>query len=188
MRLVASCLGMLLLSVVAGCGDRSPASAPSAPAIPEPDLEPLWLQLGSQEASQVCEAMWTLEVLGPKAAAFLKGKLMPVPPDPARVCRLVSELDNDHYDVRERATHELEGLGEVVRDALAQALQGASSPESRERLGLLLARLDEGAAEWRRVNAIQVLGAIGTPEAREVLGALADGDPAVREALARVRR
>lgn len=46
----------------------------------------------------------------------------------------IADLDNDQFAVREKATRELEKLGETAQPALRKALEGHPKPEARKRL------------------------------------------------------
>jgi hypothetical protein len=108
---------------------------------------------------------------------LLKEKVRPVAaPEPGRLARLMSELDDEAFAVRERATRELEDLGELARPALEAALKKNASAEFRRRVEPLLDRLPEvTVAQWPGLRGVEVLERIGTPEARQVLENLAEG-------------
>jgi hypothetical protein len=96
--------------------------------------------------------------------------------------------------VRDKATRELESLGEVAGPVLQGALRGQPSLEVRRRVERLLELLHEQLPteeRLRALRALQVLEHIGTPEARQVLESLAKGAPAARltrEAVASLKR
>jgi hypothetical protein len=151
-----------------------------------PPLPSLWDELESPEPARAYRAVWALEAAGDEAVVFLEGRLRPVAGDPARLARLIAELDNDRFAVREEASRELERLGVVAEPALRQALRQAGSAEVRMRLTALLARLGPAtpragsADELRLVRAVGVLEHIGTERARALLAALARGAPRAR--------
>ena len=71
-------------------------------------------------------------------------------------------------------------MGRAVAPALRNALEGKISLEKRQRLEGLLRKLAAAPLSQellRRLRAIQVLEQIATPEARQILRALADGPP-----------
>jgi RNA polymerase sigma factor (sigma-70 family) len=111
--------------------------------------------------------------------ALLAKHLRPVPTaTPERLARLIADLDSDRFPVREKATRDLEELGEGAEAALRKVQTGRSSAEVRRRVGQLLARLEDGNPEQlRTLRALEVLTRIGTPRARQALRALADGAP-----------
>src|SRR5262249_18530928 len=111
--------------------------------------------------------------------ALLRAHLFPVPPaDGRRLARLVTDLDSDSFETRERATRELALLGDLAEPALRQALENRPSPELRRRAQRLLAKLE--GPKLRQVRAVEVLELVGTPEAQKLLQELAGGAPSAR--------
>src|SRR5207249_4252058 len=111
---------------------------------------------------------------------LLKSRLRPaVPADPQRLERWITDLDSNQFNVREKASQELEKVGEPAEPALRKALEAHSSPEVRRRVDQLLEKLELAQSPQRlqRLRAIEVLEHIGTPEAQAVLKALAKGAP-----------
>lgn len=144
----------------------------------------LWNDLAGADASRAYAATWTLaRVPADDAVAFLRKRLSPVKgPDPAHVQHLVRELGNEDFLERQAAIAELERLAEDIRPALRKALAANPPLETRRRLEQLLSRPAAiGSGDrLRGVRAIEVLERIATPEAQQVLKALADGTPGAR--------
>jgi RNA polymerase sigma factor (sigma-70 family) len=147
----------------------------------------LWEELASDDAAAARRAAVTLAADPAAAMAMLSDRLKPVPKPAATrtTAVLIADLDASAFGVREAASREL--LGRVAMDfaELSDTLASSPSAEVRQRLSeilrsapLPLPRLD--AEDLRRVRAVGVLEAIGTPEARRLLKALAEGDPAAR--------
>jgi hypothetical protein len=109
--------------------------------------------------------------------------------DGRRVAALVRSLDADEFRQRESAYEELEKLKEAAEPALREALEAKPSPEVRRRLAELL---EKTSGEWLRTRrAVEALELSGSPEARQVLEALARGAAGARltrEATAALRR
>jgi dipeptidyl aminopeptidase/acylaminoacyl peptidase len=134
----------------------------------------------------------------PGTAVPLVAKALPPASEvaPEKLRAWIADLDHDEYERRERASRELERQGGRAEPAVRAALEAKPPPEARRRLEQLLEHLAEGSSpEWRRsVRALQVLEAVGTPEARRVLGKLAGGLPEdlltreARESLQRLER
>jgi RNA polymerase sigma factor (sigma-70 family) len=146
------------------------------------ELASLWKDLGAVNAAQAYQSVRRLARSG-AAVEFLGTKMEPVPaPEERRLAKLIADLDSDQFDVRGRATQELERLGEQAVGACRKALAGRPSPEMRRRLEALL---DRQAAEARRpsaervrlMRALEALELAGPGRAREVLAALARGAP-----------
>jgi RNA polymerase sigma factor (sigma-70 family) len=170
---------------------KATAKAPGAA-----DLERLWADLAGRDAARAYRAGWALVEEPAKAVAFLRGRLRPVVvADARRVRRLIADLDDDAFAVREAASRELAQLGAGAEPALRGALAGQPSAEVRRRVTDLLAEpATPPPAALRDSRAVQALERIGTPESRRVLAALAGGEPGgrlteeVRAALGRLAR
>src|SRR5437764_1205516 len=74
-------------------------------------------------------------------------------------------------------------MAEQIEPLLRKAGDNSASPEVRRRIPTILAavRAVPSSNRLRTLRAITALERIGTPEAREVLKRLADGDAAARE-------
>jgi predicted NACHT family NTPase len=145
-------------------------------------LEALWADLARPDAGVASRAMWAL-ASAPRAVPFLRARLRPVvPADRARTARLLAELDDDYFKVREKAERELAGLGEGAESALREALKGKPGLEVRSRIERLLDRLDPAKSpeRLRALRAVEALEHAGTPEALKLLARLAEGAPEAR--------
>src|SRR5439155_8919615 len=94
---------------------------------------------------------------------------------------LISDLDDERFKIRHRATHDLQSLGELVEPALRRTLENKLSLEARHRIEQLLAGLTEPVAPPDRLRvfrALEVLEYLRTPEAVRALQELAKGAPA----------
>ena len=167
------------------------------PANGEPKA--LWAALVAGEVQTVHQAMRSLSAAPDRGVALLREHLRPVEGervDEKQVQRWIKELDDDAFEVREKATQSLGRLGTSVKAAIEKALKASPSPEMKRRLEELLASITEppGSEELRQLRALDVLEQIGTPEARRLLRTLADGaahaplTQAARQALARLER
>ena len=97
--------------------------------------------------------------------------------DTKRIDQLIKDLDSNVFDTREKAAEELEKLGELANPALEKVLQSQPSLETRQRIERLQEKLVTGqpppADVLRAIRAVRVLQMAGTPEARDILIALA---------------
>jgi RNA polymerase sigma factor (sigma-70 family) len=169
-------------------------------ALSAKELEAAWTDLAAADAAAAYRALWSLVVAGEQAVPLLHERLRPAPQVPARrLAELLSELDSDRFQVRDKAARALERLEEVAKAALQRALtagpaSGKPSEEFRRRVESLLKKLEEPltSAELRGVvRAVEVLEQIATPVARQQLQRLARGAPTsrlTREAAAALRR
>jgi RNA polymerase sigma factor (sigma-70 family) len=158
------------------------------------ELEADWKDL-AEDTTAGYAALGRLVASGGRAVAYLEKKLQstPSPVDIPRIKRLITELDDEQFDVRERAVRELEKLGESAVPAVQMALAGKPSPEARRRLEGLLTRLDSApsAETVRQIRAVEAFEFIGDLEAQRALKKLAAGPPEWRltqEARSAVRR
>jgi hypothetical protein len=154
----------------------------------------LWADLAADDAARAYRAMCGLSA-APRQAADLLGKhLRPVPVvEEKELAPLLEQLEADDFKARQRATEELEKVGEQAVPALKKALAGKPSLEARKRLEGLLERLtgQTPAPLLRSLRAVEVLEHLGTPEAKQVLLTLAGGALAsalTREAKASLER
>jgi hypothetical protein len=77
------------------------------------------------------------------------------PADPQRVAKLIADLDNKQFQVREKASKELERMGESAVPVLRKALAGRTSEEAHKRLDRLVNK-DEPDAYPLGVGVIKV--------------------------------
>jgi hypothetical protein len=159
------------------------------------DLEALWQNLGDPDGSRAERALWALAAAPGRAVSFLRERLRPVPPvEKARLARLVADLGSERFTIRERATRELERLGDVAVPALKRTLEGGGGLELRRRAEQLLHKANGPVTEPERLRpllAVEALERIGTAEAREILEDLVRGAPGARlteESRAALRR
>jgi dipeptidyl aminopeptidase/acylaminoacyl peptidase len=159
------------------------------------ELTDLWEDLSGLDAEKAYRAIGRLAGSPGQAVAFLRERLRPVPPaDPARLRKLLADLDDRRFAVRRRAANELEAMQETAAPALREFLKGKPVLEYRRRVERLLGRLEASVPppdRLREMRAVEVLEVIGTSEACRLLQALTRGAPEVRltrEARGAVRR
>jgi hypothetical protein len=148
------------------------------------ELLALWERLGSDDAQTAHQAMGALTQAQGQTAAWVREHLpRSRKADSEQVARLIGDLDDDQFAVREQAEAALQRLAEVAAPALRQALDGKPSAEVRRRVTRLLEQLDGGRTpeQLRSLRAIEVLEQIGAPEARKVLEELAKGTSEARQ-------
>jgi hypothetical protein len=160
---------------------RLPATSPAAAA----DLEKWFAALGGEDGAAAYEALGKLLANGAPSVAFLKERLRPVTPDPARMRQLIAELDHEDFNTRERAAETLRDLGPPAEPVLRRALAESQSTEVQMRakkildaIALPLARSRE---LLRNLRVIRILEGVGTAEAAGALEAFARTAPETRE-------
>jgi WD40 repeat protein len=173
-----------------GVARRAPTSEPT-PRTPED----LWADLAHDDVARADVAIRTFVALPEQAVPFLKTRLQPAAPLEAGLLdRLLADLDSPQFETREKATKELEILGDRAEAALRKYLTGEPTPEGRKRAQQLLDRVEKRiltAEQLRILRALEVLEQIGGVEARKVLTGLAAGaadDRQTREAKAALER
>jgi hypothetical protein len=177
--------GVVLLSLV-------PPDADLREAPTEEDIAQAWAQLAESDASAAYKGAWVLATAGDSTIDFLRDRLASVTEpnvDPERIAKLVADLDDDHFEVRERATTALQQIGPRALPHIKQTVTDESvSTEHRLRLTRLIATMEAALRRFsgepvRRLRAIGVLERIGTRPAGELLAELASGPPTARETL-----
>jgi WD40 repeat protein len=191
-------------TLVSGCGDTTALvwdltgrldGGQLRPAnLSQQELELAWTDLRGDDAGRAYTALWSLAAAPKQALPLLRDALPRAAPVAAdRLGQLVTTLDDDDFQKREKATDELARVGEQAEAALRKALEGKPSAELRRRVEYLLERM-RGSADAERLRqerVLEVLEAMGTPEARGVLKELSTGAPAAwltRQAKAALHR
>jgi WD40 repeat protein len=144
------------------------------------ELEDHWATLPDGDSEKVFRAIRALASAPGQSVPLLRDRLKPAKAeqvDEAAIAKLVAQLDDDDFETREKASEDLEKRGAAIAPLLRDILLKTKSPEARRRLTVLLDRWSKAPRtpdELRAIRAIEVLEAIGTPEARAVLKTLAD--------------
>jgi len=138
--------------------------------------------MASAEGGEGYRGAWAFLSSPNQAIPFFRDHLTPVRlPAEARLTRLVDDLGDNDFKVREQASEELRVLGELALPALEKAKQTARDAEVRRRIAELLnRRLDWPPKQLRFLRAIFVLEQIRSEAALELLESLAGGYPEAR--------
>jgi RNA polymerase sigma factor (sigma-70 family) len=147
------------------------------------ELEGWWQDLAGADAAAAYRAVWALA--GARGAVPFLQKRLRLASAPALdvAKRLVADLDNDAFTVREKATEELARMGPAAAPALYAALDGKPSPEMRQRIEHLLDKLrgpTEEPETLRAIRAVEALEQLDTPAARQVLAEVGKGAEGAR--------
>jgi WD40 repeat protein len=141
-----------------------------------------WTDLSGEDAACAYRAVDALQGASHQSVPFLRQRLPK--PDTAlqgRLVRLIADLERDEFAARQKATDELEALGDLAELSLLQALDSKPPLEKRRRLELLIEKAIVPSAEQLRwLRAIQVLELIGSPDVKSLLESLAREAPMPR--------
>ncbi|MCI0377285.1 MAG: PQQ-binding-like beta-propeller repeat protein, partial [Gemmataceae bacterium] len=143
------------------------------------EIAQAWHHLADDDAAKAYAAILRLSAV-PKSALPILRKALLQEDDKTRLEKMVADLDSPVFADRQRATKELEKLGEKARPFLVKALTPDTPLEARRRIEKLLEALADPFATTeglRQLRAIEVLERIGTADARWVLEELAQGAP-----------
>jgi len=146
-----------------------------------PALEAAWNDLIGDDATKAHRSIWALTAAPKQTLPLLRDNVKPVPAgDAKQIAQLVKDLDADDFEVREKASTELEKIGAPAESALRKALEGTPTAEVRTRVGELLKKFTVKAPSAERLRserALEVLEHIGGAEARAILEKVAEGAP-----------
>lgn len=147
-----------------------------------------WADLAQADPAVAYAAVWSLTDAPADAVALFQKQMKPaVDADFEKVRKLVKELDDDRFEVRQTASRELEKMGALIQPALRHFLEVQPPPEVRRRLEALVQNsggVNQSPELLRQLRAIGVLERIGSKDARQLLATLATGVPYAPETLA----
>jgi hypothetical protein len=165
---------------------RVAADSPRGEPLADRELDARWAALAGADADAAFRAVQDLAASPAGSVAYLGNRLKPVVPAEGKlVAGLISDLDSDQFETRSRAARRLEELGARALGACHEALAGKLSVEVRTRLEEIVQKQlrkwrKSSGEEVRTLRALEALERAGTPEARRLLQALADGVPEAR--------
>jgi hypothetical protein len=152
-----------------------------------------WAVLLSTDDTAAYRAMGELAADPAGTVAFLKAHLKSTPtPTDADMDRLLAGLAASKFADREAAARNLDALGVLAVPKVRDRLPKVNSAEVRERLDKFLKQHDRpgrtSGYRLREDRTVELLEAIGTPEARQVLDGLAHGEEPLAQAAAAAAR
>jgi RNA polymerase sigma factor (sigma-70 family) len=151
--------------------------------LPARELEACWLALRGNDALQAEQAIHTLVAASKQSLPLFRELIRRTKAaDADRVARLVVDLDNNQFAVRQQATAELGKLGESAVPGLRKALKASPSLELRRRIEQFLDKEAQTTANpagerLRLLRALEALEQMRSPEAQELLTSLSEGMP-----------
>jgi len=140
----------------------------------------IWGELSDKDAAkgvQACAELYGAKKVVPFLKDNLKADKLKLPQaDEKTVAKLIADLDADGFDVREEAEAALAKLGAGAVAAIEKAMATAKSAEQKMRLTRLLEKSKDQPELTQARRAIEVLVALRTTEAKDLLEALSKGD------------
>jgi hypothetical protein len=144
----------------------------------------LWVGLAG-EPDAAARAAKSLAANPGDAVPFLKERLRRAGALEAPYARLITELDDDRFETRERAARRLEGGAAGAEFALRFALEGRPSAELRRRAENLLGKLGAARAEQIGHRIAELEGDPNGEASRQLRELGEAAEPALRRALQR---
>jgi WD40 repeat protein len=157
------------------------------PEVAEPskaNLRRWWADLRDDSPEVAYRAIWRFAATPEQSLPYLSAVLRPVEAAPAAVVsRLINDLESPQFQVRDRASRELERFGEAAAGALQRAKKADIPVEQSRRIERLLAKLERPVPEpelLRASRAVAALEQMGAAHARKLLATLAAGAEGAR--------
>jgi WD40 repeat protein len=144
------------------------------------ELRNAWADLAADDAAKSFQAIEIMVAAPRQSVPFIKVQVAALLEEFKGIAKLITDLDDDSFEVREKATALLEKLGAAAEPALRAKLAGQPSAEVRRRAERLLAkapRSSKASAILQAERAITTLEYVGTPEARKLLLSIAQMKP-----------
>ena len=144
------------------------------------ELRNAWADLAADDAAK---SFWAIEIMvaaPQQSVPLIKEQLSSLLVEFKRIAKLITDLDDESFEVREKATGQLQKFGATAEPALRAKLADQPSPEVRRRAERLLAvapRSSKASAILQATRAITTLEYVGTPEARQLLQSIAQMKP-----------
>jgi WD40 repeat protein len=176
-------------TLVGGSTDTTALTIDVAPLLPNADpptdlepqkLEAYWKDLSADAAGRGYQAVVALSRSPKQLLPLVRERVRPAAGiEQRQLNQLLADLDSKHFLVRQRATDELEKLGDLAEVPVKRALEGKPPLEVRHRLEQIMERLLTGQSPppelLQALRAVETLELIGTPEAAQSLELLSRG-------------
>jgi WD40 repeat protein len=144
------------------------------------ELRNAWADLASDDAAKSFQAIEIMVAAPQQSVPFIKEQVAALLEEFKGIAKLITDLDDESFEVREKATSQLEKLGAIAEPALRAKLADQPSAEVRRRIERLLAkapRSSKASAILQATRAITALEYVGAPEARQLLRSIAQMKP-----------
>jgi hypothetical protein len=167
---------------------------PEPVKLTEQQVADLWHDLGSVDCEKAHKALRALAD-SPQGVAYVQANVKGGEKfDEAKAKKLIVQLDDDDFDVREKAEKDLAGMGAAVLPLLRDASKNPPSVEVKTRLERLLEPFKDqqiSTDRLRVLRVVEVLETSGSDDALKGLKALSGGaadDPLTKDAKAALER
>ncbi len=145
----------------------------------EQQLSALWSELARQ-SKDVDDFVWDMASGHDATVRFLAKKFAePRPKLEVDIAKLIEQLDDVKFTVREAAFKKLQQLGSQIEPQIRESAANHKSAEVRGRLRRLLdawkSAKPQNAQEFQQVRAVDVLSRIGSSSAKQLLEKIAAG-------------
>jgi WD40 domain-containing protein len=144
------------------------------------ELGNAWADLAGQDAAKSFRAIELLVTAPQQSVPFIKQQFSRLLGELRPIAKLIADLDDDRFEVREQATTQLKKLGAIAEPALRAKLADHPSPEVRRRAERIFGDVpspSKTSGILQAIRAITTLEYIGTPEARQLLQSIAQMEP-----------
>src|SRR5262245_12694768 len=133
-----------------------PARQPGAAELKPAEVQALWKDLEGVDAVKAFQGIQRLTASPGQALPFLREQLRPAPqPDASKIGQWLADLEGRKFSVRDRATRELEKLGDLAVPALQKVLAGQPPLETRQRVERLLEKLTGTALSAEQIRVVR---------------------------------
>jgi hypothetical protein len=166
------------------------AVASTAPKDVAPPPAELLAGLRNEVVAVAHGAMARLAARPADAVALLSAAVKPATraaPADALLDRLIVDLADESFAMREKAAREIDALGDAAVEGLRRRMLTTASPEARRRIAKILDKYDPARLPPERLveeRALELLEQLNTPESRTLLAELANGAAGARLTLA----
>jgi hypothetical protein len=144
------------------------------------ELRNAWADLASDDAAKSFRAIEIMVAAPQQSVPFIKEQVAALLEEFKGIAKLITGLDNDSFEIREKATAQLKKLGVTAEPALRAKLADQPSAEVRRRAERILREVQKSgkaSAILQATRAITTLEYVGTPEARQLLQSIAQMKP-----------
>jgi WD40 repeat protein len=149
--------------------------------LPDEEFADLWNDLSDADTFRTYRAIRYLSADPKRAIALFEKNVKPVPPgDEARITQLIADLQNINGGTRRKAMTELTTHGEAALGALTQLPPEQQNHQTVRAMIGKLSNKQPPADRMRTIKAVQILGQLGTDEAKQMLEKVAKGATGVR--------